>query len=196
MILNELTEDLMNKETIKTILEKSFTDFTAFTDTLSDHRFIVSPEGKWSAGQQLDHLIRSAKPVNTAMGLPKVFLRFFGKPASRSRSYEQIAESYKLALQRGGVTTRPYIPPVTEADQRGALQQLFHQQKDRLLQQIDQWKEEDLDRYQVPHPLLGKLTIREVLYFTAYHNQHHLKTLEQREKKDQSWSDQLERALF
>lgn len=185
----------MNKEAIKTILEKSFSDFTTFTDTLSDHRFIVSPEGKWSAGQQLDHLIRSAKPVNTALGLPKIFLRFFGKPNSRSRSYEQVSETYKLVLQKGGVAARPYIPPVTERAQRGILLQQFHQQKDRLLLQIDQWLEDDLDKYQVPHPLLGKITIREVLYFTAYHNQHHLKTLQQREQKDQSWSDQLERAL-
>lgn len=186
----------MNKETIKTILEKSFTDFTTFTDTLSDHRFIVSPEGKWSAGQQLDHLIRSAKPVNTAMSLPKILLRFFGKPASRSRSYEQVAESYRQVLQHGGVAARPYIPPVTEAEQRGILQLQFHQQKERLLQQIDQWTEEELDKYQVPHPHLGRMTIREVLYFTAYHNQHHLQTLEQREQKNPSWSEQLERALF
>jgi hypothetical protein len=25
----------------------------------------------------------------------------------------------------------------------------------------------------LPHPLLGKITIREMLYFTAYHVQHH-----------------------
>jgi hypothetical protein len=25
----------------------------------------------------------------------------------------------------------------------------------------------------LPHPLLGKLTIREMLYFTVYHGEHH-----------------------
>ena len=185
----------MNKETIKTILEKSFTDFTAFTDTLSDHRFIVSPEGKCLPDS--NWTISSAAPNRyTAMGLPKIFLRFFGKPASRSRSYEQIAEAYRTVLQRGGVAARPYIPPVTEAEQRGMLQQLFHQQKDRLLAQIDQWKEEELDNTRSPIPCWQAHLFDEVLIFTAYHNQHHLKTLEQREKKDQSWSDQLERALF
>lgn len=185
----------MNKTTIKSILVESFTGFTNFTDTLSDHRFMVSPEGKWSAGQQLDHLIRSVKPVNTVLGLPRIFLRFFGKPALPSRSYEQVEEMYKLALEKGRTTTRPYIPPVTSAAQRNVLQLQFHQQKDRLLSLLGQWAENDLDKYQVTHPLTGKLTIRELLYFTACHNEHHLQILQQREQKDLPWAVQLERAL-
>ncbi len=186
----------MNKQAIKTLLQTSFAEFTAFIDTLSDHRFIVSPEGKWSAGQQLDHLIRSAKPVNTAMKLPRFLLRYFGKPAARSRSYEEIREAYRKVLGHGAVATRPYIPPVTEASQRAGLQLAFQQQADKLLKQIDKWSEEELDKYQVPHPLLGKLTIREVLYFTAYHNHHHLHTLQLREQPDQPWASQLERVIF
>lgn len=186
----------MNKQAIIALLETSFTDFSAFTATLSDHRFVVSPEGKWSAGQQMDHLIRSAKPVNTALGLPKIFLRFFGKPVARSRSYEQIRDTYRTVLTQGGVASRPYIPPVTEAEERGPLAQQFLQQKDKMVVLLQKWTEEELDRFQVPHPLLGKLTLREVLYFTAYHNQHHLVTLQQREEPNQPWASQLERTIF
>jgi hypothetical protein len=187
----------MNKQAIKTLLNNSFTDFTTFIDTLSNHRFVVSPEGKWSAGQQLDHLIRSAKPVNKALGLPKFFLRFFGTPVnSTSRSYEQMKDAYVTVLGRGGVTTRPYIPAVTEAHQREILLQQMHAQRDKMIAQLDKWTEEELDKYQVPHPLLGKITVRECLYFTAYHNYHHLHTLQVREKPNQPWAEQLERALF
>ena len=38
---------------------------------------------------------------------------------------------------------------------------------------IDSFSEKDLDNYILPHPLLGKLTIREMLFFTIYHVQHH-----------------------
>ena len=31
----------------------------------------------------------------------------------------------------------------------------------------------DLDAVLLPHPLLGKLTVREMLFFTVYHVQHH-----------------------
>lgn len=38
---------------------------------------------------------------------------------------------------------------------------------------VDSWTEQDLDTVLLPHPLLGKLTVREMLYFTIYHAQHH-----------------------
>ncbi|MGX5820441.1 DinB family protein [Chitinophaga lutea] len=188
----------MNKQAIQALLNDSFSEFSAFIDTLSDHRFIVSPEGKWSAGQQLDHLVRSAKPVNTALGLPRIFLRFFGRPTGKSRSYDQVRDTYRAVLGKGGVATRPYIPPVTEAAQRAVLQENFRQQKDKMIATLDKWSEEDLDRYIVPHPLLGKITLREVLYFTAYHNRHHLHILQLRERPDhdQPWATQLEQAIF
>jgi hypothetical protein len=37
-----------------------------------------------------------------------------------------------------------------------------------------QWSEAELDRYTLPHPLLGDLTMREMLCFTLYHNQRHI----------------------
>jgi hypothetical protein len=186
----------MNKQALKVLLENSFTEFSTFIDTLSDHRFVVSPEGKWSAGQQMDHLVRSARPVNTALGLPKIFLRFFGRPVARSRSYEQIRDTYRTVLTQGGVASRPYIPPVTEAEERGPIILQFTQQKDKMIQLLDKWTEDELDKYQVPHPLLGKLTVREVLYFTAYHNNHHLHVLQQRERPSEPWASQLERSIF
>ena len=42
-----------------------------------------------------------------------------------------------------------------------------------LVSTTEKWQENDLDRYQLPHPLLGKLTIREMLYFAIYHNLRH-----------------------
>ena len=38
----------------------------------------------------------------------------------------------------------------------------------------------DLDRYRLPHPLLGKLTVREMLFFTVYHNYHHVRSVADR----------------
>jgi hypothetical protein len=36
------------------------------------------------------------------------------------------------------------------------------------------WGESELDSYILPHPILGKLTIREMLFFTLYHDTLHL----------------------
>ena len=35
----------------------------------------------------------------------------------------------------------------------------------------------ELDLYQLPHPALGNLTIRELLSFTIFHIEHHTRTI-------------------
>ena len=42
------------------------------------------------------------------------------------------------------------------------------------------WKDAQLDQYIAPHPLLGKITVRELCYFTIYHTQHHLNIIKER----------------
>jgi hypothetical protein len=43
-----------------------------------------------------------------------------------------------------------------------------------LVDSIKNWQEQDLDRYLLPHPILGKLTVRELLFFTIYHDMRHM----------------------
>ena len=43
----------------------------------------------------------------------------------------------------------------------------------QLLKKVENWKESDLDKYVLPHPLLGKISLREMLYFTDFHILHH-----------------------
>ena len=46
------------------------------------------------------------------------------------------------------------------------------------MQLVHKWSEDDLDLYVIPHPLMGKLTFREILYFTIYHVKHHKKQMD------------------
>jgi hypothetical protein len=50
----------------------------------------------------------------------------------------------------------------------------------RLYEILQKWPENDLDKYRLPHPLLGKLTLREMLFFTLYHNRHHMNNVQRR----------------
>lgn len=51
---------------------------------------------------------------------------------------------------------------------------------DRFAAAIGDWPERALDRYRLPHPLLGKLTVREMAQFTLLHNVHHVAVAERR----------------
>jgi hypothetical protein len=166
---------------IKALIEK-VDAFNQYICSLNKEAFEATPEGKWSAGQNLDHLIRSIHPLQLAYALPKFILRLlFGKANRPSRTYEELVSKYKTRLAAGGKAKGPFIPPIISYDRKDALVKKYESQKQKLIRKIERQKEEDLDKYILPHPLLGKLTLREMLFFTIYHNEHHLNLLKSRE---------------
>lgn len=186
----------LNQHEIRSQINSSFDHFVDFVQTLPDHRFTATPYGKWSAGQQLQHLIKSARPVATAMGYPKVLLRYFGTSRLPSRSYTKLVEDYREVLAHGAKSTLTYLPGVIYSAQRPVLIEAFLKQKERLLENLGKWSESDLDKYRLPHPLLGKITMREMLYFTAYHTEHHLEQLKFHELQRHNWENQLQQLIF
>lgn len=164
----------MNKESLAAILRDNHSSCIQYLQSLSDADFLYAPEGKWSAGQQLDHLLKSVKPVNMAMGLPKFIVQWkFGVANRPSKTYEQLVEKYQGKLQQGGTAPGAFIPTVVKPENKEILLQQLASLSARLAKKTETHTEEALDKYILPHPLLGKLTFREMLYFTAYHVQHH-----------------------
>lgn len=152
---------------------------------LSDSDFIRSDNGKWTPGQQLEHIVKSVRPVNLAFILPQFLLKIvFGKANRESKSYEALVEKYHAKLAAGGKSSAPFIPKSVAVHDRERLSKKLHALTNSLVQSVDSFSENQLDRIILPHPLLGKLTLREMLYFTIYHVEHHekqiLKNLENR----------------
>jgi len=166
----------MNKHQIIEQLTEKHKAFYKELQNLSENDFTYSLAGKWSAGQQLDHIIRSAGPVNLAFGLPGFVLRLlFGKTNRPSRSYDGLVEKYQSKLKDGGKAPGRFIPPPVRVDQREQLIQKLESIVNSIVKRSEKYTEEQLDKLLLPHPLLGKLTFREMLYFTIYHVQHHHK---------------------
>ncbi len=166
---------------IATLQEELVTHHRAFAqliDSLSEDRFMNAANEKWSAGQQLDHLVRSTAPVLLAFRLPTFLPRLlFGKAKEPSRTYEELKSFYLQRLQAGGKASGRFIPKSVAFYQKQDLLKHLHQTITNLAKQLDAFTEEELDFYRLPHPILGKLTFREMLYFTIYHVQHHHKQL-------------------
>jgi DinB superfamily len=162
-------------------LEENVNAFNNFVAPMNKEQFEATPGGKWSAGQNLDHLIRSIRPLQLAYSLPKFLLKMmFGKANRPSRSYEELVQKYKNKLAEGGRASGPFIPPVIVFEQKDLLIKKYDQHKQRFIGKIEKQSEVDLDLYILPHPLLGKLTLREMLFFTIHHNEHHLELLKAR----------------
>jgi hypothetical protein len=47
----------------------------------------------------------------------------------------------------------------------------------KLQYKTNKWSDEQLDSIILPHPLMGKMPVREMIMWTAYHVEHHTKTL-------------------
>jgi hypothetical protein len=170
-----------NKKEIVEALHQRVNAFTNYVTELNKEQFEASPENKWSAGQNLDHLIKAIKPLQPAFGLPKLILALlFGKANHPSKSYEDLVAKYIAKLVAGGRASKPFIPSKISSEKKELLLKQYQHQNEKLIRKIKKQTEEDFDRYILPHPLLGKITLREMLFFTIYHNQHHLELLQKR----------------
>ena len=132
----------------------------------------------WSASDNVDHLIKSHKPIAKALRLPKFTLQaMFGKPEQPSRSYEEICRIYRNEITKGAQASGRYLPnqdsPANAEEKKKELLAQFSKASADLVSVAEKWTESELDSYLLPHPLIGKLTIREMLYFTIYHNLRH-----------------------
>jgi DinB superfamily len=164
----------MTKTEIVKHLKMEHDCFSKNLEGLSEAEFEFCWQRKWSAGQQLHHIIRSVQPVRWGMILPKMFFRvYFGKANRPSKSFEALNEKYQQKLALGGMATGRFLPQKISCLQRDALISELNLMVDKLCKLVLKYSEEDLDTLVVPHPLLGKITLREMLYFTVFHVKHH-----------------------
>jgi len=172
----------MNKSEIITASKNVFNTFTVYCRDITDEKFFDQPADKWSIAQNVDHLIRSMKQTRLVYSLPKFFIRWYvGKPNRLSRSYDELVAKYKMKLANGGKASGVFVPPPVTGITKNELIGKWEKSIASYIKTIDaSWKDESLDKYIAPHPLLGKITLRELCYFTIYHTEHHLNIIKQR----------------
>jgi hypothetical protein len=170
-----INASINNREEIAIALKEAVDEVNNFVKGLDAKEYEHAPEGKWNASQQVDHLIRSMKPLNLAYALPGFVLKLkFGVANRPSKTYGQLVEKYKTRLAAGGRATGQFIPEQTAFVERDKLIDKYNEETEKLVKKIKNYNEANLDKYILPHPLLGKLTLREMLFFTIHHNEHHL----------------------
>ena len=152
---------------------------TSFWSAIDDERFFAPLGEAWSPADNLRHLERSVKPVAQILRLPTPVLRLlFGAVRRPSQTYAGVRSSYHARLAAGQKAGRfappPLPPPTSPRETRRSLMARRELRARTLSAAIESWDESDLDRFFLPHPALGKLTVREMLFFTLYHNLHHV----------------------
>ena len=173
-----------NRRAIIEALELAHEAGVDYWSGYSTPEFFAPTAGRWSAAEHVRHLTRSMTPLLPVLRVPRVALRLaFGAATEPSRSYEQIEAMYAKVLADGGTSGR-FAPSPERADgdtaRRDAIMDAHSETLRGLTQAMDRWTEVQLDAHRLPHPLLGKLTVREMMLFTLLHNQHHVVVAERR----------------
>jgi uncharacterized damage-inducible protein DinB len=165
-----------SREEIISALQDTASSLVNRFGELTPERYFQAPtSGKWSPDQHLRHV---------TLVLERVGTRFAAMPSAEAktspgRSYLQLRDDYRAALEAGGKAPAAFLPvpasaPTTEA-QASALH-AFQTASHRLAEHLNQpiWTETALDSTPFAHPLLNQISAREMLFFTVYHNLHHL----------------------
>lgn len=170
------------QEEIVEQLQQQYQLLTTWLEEYPEEHFdLVPASSNWSAGQHADHLIRSTKPLNKIMRFPRLMLKTtFGTCNRAERTFEEVIAKYKKGLAAGGQATGDFIPPKIENNQKTALIDTLNDEVKKLNQVTLKWSASDFSKYVIPHPLIGKLTLREMMFFTIYHTHHHLSILKDR----------------
>jgi hypothetical protein len=166
---------MLNKEEIIEKLKGNHYRLADMVTGLSEEEFSSALAGKWTPGQQLVHIYLSLRPLTIALGLPKIGLKAFGSANRPSRDYDSVVAKYHDALAAGGKAPSNFVPEPVLYKDKDAISEKLKANLIKLTSQLNKYSEKDLDKLLLPHPLLGKLTVREMLYFTIYHSEHHYK---------------------
>ena len=143
--------------------------------------------GKWSPAQHLEHIRIGLALTNKALGLPPILLRWrFGRPNRPGRDYDALVARYREKLSAGGRAPSRFVPKQVDENGLKDLQAAITEHVEILARRSGRWSDRRMDSYLVPHPLLGKLTLRELLYFTCYHAEHHQALIERDVNADQA----------
>jgi hypothetical protein len=149
--------------------------------------WFFAPQGSaWSPAMHFRHLRKSTSALLNGVRLPKLMLQLrFGKHQGGSRPFAELRTDYLDRIAAGGKAPPPFVPaeedrPADPVNRRQEILTHWTAVTIELTNVMERWDEASLDRIQLPHPLLGNLSVREMLAFTVFHTAHHLQRVAER----------------
>jgi hypothetical protein len=174
----EQMTNIRSKNEIISSLQDSAHRAQVWFEALPADQFFTRQGEVWSPSDNVDHMIRAIKPIIKALKLPRVALQtLFGKPDKPSRTYEEICAIYGHEIAQGARAGGSFLPdqatPAQPGEKKAELLAQLSTTIEKLVSVIETWEEDQLDESQLPHPIIGKITVREMLFFTIHHNLRH-----------------------
>lgn len=140
--------------------------------------FVGDPE-HWGPGHHLIHLTRTSAAIERGLRSGQLPDHASGQ----SRTYAEVRDAGAASLAATPKETlleMGRIVVLPSSTSREALVDDYVRASAELRGAASEWDEGDLDRRAMKHPLIGMMTVREMLFFCVFHERHHLKLVQQR----------------
>ncbi len=170
----------MDKEAIADLIEVKHSELISWLNRQPEDSWTQGPKGKWTTGQQALHLLQSIKRLNDALSMPKFLLRYkFGKANRPVRDYDAIVQRYQERLEdaKGKTFKGSQNMKVPTLSEKVYILNRLQTEHKKLQYKTNKISDKNLDTLILPHPLMGKMPVREIIMWTAYHVEHHTETL-------------------
>lgn len=170
----------MKKEELIASLQSLHQELNHYLESALESDLNRAPKsGQWTKAEEIGHLIVSLQQTNRGLGLPKFFMRYkFGTNNRQERTYDEVVAKYRDKLATVPIPTNPFQLRQKTVHQKEKLQLDYLKAQRRFEKRINRFTETDLSKLLLPHPLLGRMTLREFLYFTHYHTTHHFEHIQ------------------
>lgn len=149
---------------------------------ISVERFFAHPDQGWSIAENVKRLSKTTWPITMGLRLPTAIPSvIFGKGAG-SRSFAEVRETYYASL-KNGFQAGIYTPGKASAGQSAQQEKLIQKFQASVADLVEAFAKLDdavLDSVRMPHPAIGRITIREMLYSSLNHDIHHMTIISQR----------------
>jgi hypothetical protein len=155
-------------------LETGTRDIETYFLSIPAAEFFGGDMAHWGPAHHLSHLTLGHVRVGRAFGAPAALP---AHPTGASRPFAAIREAYVTGLPKAPpewLANNPLKPRLAEGATQPQVVADYTGAAERLRAAAAAWSEADADARVVPHPLLGALSAREMLFFFVLHDRHHL----------------------
>jgi hypothetical protein len=160
-------------------LESNAQAIAEFFSAIPDPQMFDGDPDYWSPAHHLAHLTKTSASVERALRSGALPLH----PTARSRTYAEVRDAATASLgatPKGRLLEMGRGVVIAPGTSRTQVVNGFTTASAELRATAAAWTEEDLDRFALTHPLIGEMTVREMLLFFVVHERHHLKLVRAR----------------
>lgn len=167
-----------NKSELIAALRTQKLEIPALLSSIPSQQFFDGSSEHWSVGYHVQHITSAVNRV--AQGLLSAGVLPKREPATASRDFATMCETYLEALKNTPSETLRQLGSRVMLEEHQDLNAYKNQLISSFANAIENFNvalegfdEANFEHLGMPHPVMGLLSSREMVFFIVYHNTHH-----------------------